>query len=88
MWMKREDLGGDCDGWQVIDSTPQEKSDGNSVVVFKVIFLFISLSDSDTSNINVYLLIHLFTYSTTSSTTPLFIIYFHIFVLRDRPPIP
>ncbi|XP_041376718.1 annulin-like [Gigantopelta aegis] len=28
VWMKREDLGDDCDGWQVIDSTPQEKSDG------------------------------------------------------------
>ncbi|KAF2974970.1 hypothetical protein EK904_014756 [Melospiza melodia maxima] len=27
-WMTRPDLGGDYDGWQVLDPTPQEKSEG------------------------------------------------------------
>lgn len=27
-WMKRPDLGSDFDGWQVVDPTPQETSDG------------------------------------------------------------
>uniref|UniRef100_A0A3Q2WRS7 Transglutaminase 2 n=1 Tax=Haplochromis burtoni TaxID=8153 RepID=A0A3Q2WRS7_HAPBU len=27
-WMKRPDLGAGCDGWQVVDPTPQEKSEG------------------------------------------------------------
>uniref|UniRef100_A0A1I8I3T9 protein-glutamine gamma-glutamyltransferase n=2 Tax=Macrostomum lignano TaxID=282301 RepID=A0A1I8I3T9_9PLAT len=27
LWMKRPDLGGDFDGWQAVDATPQERSD-------------------------------------------------------------
>lgn len=27
--MKRLDLGSDCDGWQAIDATPQETSEGS-----------------------------------------------------------
>ncbi|XP_057325796.1 annulin-like isoform X1 [Microplitis mediator] len=29
VWMKRLDLGSDCDGWQAIDATPQETSEGS-----------------------------------------------------------
>ncbi|XP_044595670.1 LOW QUALITY PROTEIN: annulin-like [Cotesia glomerata] len=29
VWMQRKDLGSDCDGWQAIDATPQEKSEGS-----------------------------------------------------------
>lgn len=34
-WMRRLDLGGDgkFDGWQVLDPTPQERSDGTGSVL-------------------------------------------------------
>lgn len=31
VWMKREDLGEKYNGWQAVDATPQEESDGESL---------------------------------------------------------
>lgn len=34
-WMRRSDLGGDFDGWQVVDPTPQERSAGEALQMMK-----------------------------------------------------
>lgn len=35
VWMSRTDLGKDYDGWQVIDATPQETSEGNNKYIYR-----------------------------------------------------
>lgn len=41
--MKRDDLSKGCDGWQVLDPTPQERSEG-TFLIFNLIFFVTSLS--------------------------------------------
>jgi len=42
--MRRPDLSEDgaFDGWQVVDPTPQEKSDGTDVTLYKLQFMLIT----------------------------------------------
>lgn len=46
--MKRPDLGAGCDGWQVVDPTPQEKSEGTCRPLLQIavkMMLFIDCID-------------------------------------------
>lgn len=44
VWMSRTDLGKDYDGWQVIDATPQETSEGNNRYIYRGVSMHILIN--------------------------------------------
>lgn len=44
VWMSRKDLGKDYDGWQVIDATPQETSEGNNMYIYRGVSMHILIN--------------------------------------------
>ena len=42
MWMKRPDLPLGYGGWQVLDATPQEASDGNTLIMLNIMIYHMS----------------------------------------------
>ena len=51
VWMARPDLPKGYDGWQIIDATPQEKSDGRSAKFIENVRTFLSILISKCKNV-------------------------------------